>query len=52
MIVTLMIGGMVLVSIGVLGEYLARIIRGIESQPAYIVRNQVANPRETDRFQR
>lgn len=47
MIVTLMIGGLVLVSIGVSGEYLVRIIRGIESQPAYIVRNPIVNPEET-----
>jgi glycosyltransferase involved in cell wall biosynthesis len=40
MIVTLFIGGLILFSIGVLGEYLIRIINGIENRPAYLVRKR------------
>jgi glycosyltransferase involved in cell wall biosynthesis len=38
MTVTLLIGGLVLLSIGVVGEYLIRIIHGIEGRPDYFVR--------------
>jgi glycosyltransferase involved in cell wall biosynthesis len=38
MTVTLLIGGVVLLSIGVVGEYLIRIIHGIEGRPDYFVR--------------
>lgn len=41
MVVTLIIGGLVLMSLGIAGEYLIRIIRGIESRPAYIIRNRL-----------
>jgi glycosyltransferase involved in cell wall biosynthesis len=40
MIVTLFIGGLILFSIGVLGEYLIRIINAIENRPAYLVRKR------------
>ena len=52
MVVTLLIGGLVLMSLGVTGEYLIRIVRGIEARPAFVVReehqsgkNQAASPR-------
>ena len=38
MAVTLMIGGLVLFSLGVIGEYLIRIIKGIEGRPVYSIR--------------
>jgi dolichol-phosphate mannosyltransferase/undecaprenyl-phosphate 4-deoxy-4-formamido-L-arabinose transferase len=38
MTVTLLIGGVVLLSIGVVGEYLIRIIHGVEGRPDYFVR--------------
>jgi hypothetical protein len=39
MTVTLLVGGVVLLSIGVVGEYLIRIIHGIEGRPDYFVRD-------------
>jgi glycosyltransferase involved in cell wall biosynthesis len=41
MVAILFIGGMVLFSMGVMGEYLVRIISGVESMPTYIVRKRV-----------
>lgn len=41
MIMLLFIGGLILFSIGVVGEYLIRIINGIESKPAYFVRKKI-----------
>jgi dolichol-phosphate mannosyltransferase/undecaprenyl-phosphate 4-deoxy-4-formamido-L-arabinose transferase len=43
MVVTLFIGGLVLLSLGVIGEYLIRIINGTEQRPAYVMRGQVGN---------
>ena len=39
MTISLLIGGVVLLSIGVVGEYLIRIIHGIEGRPDYFVRD-------------
>ena len=44
MTVTLLIGGVVLLSIGVVGEYLIRIIHGIEGRPDYFVRDGGITP--------
>ncbi|MBM3618971.1 MAG: glycosyltransferase family 2 protein [Alphaproteobacteria bacterium] len=41
MVVMLTLGGLTLFSIGVIGEYLIRIIEGIERRPAYFVREEV-----------
>jgi len=41
MVVVLFIGGAILASIGVIGEYLFRIINGIESRPAYVVAEHI-----------
>ena len=41
MVVTLVIGGVNLFTLGVVGEYLIRIIRGVESRPAYLVRQNI-----------
>jgi dolichol-phosphate mannosyltransferase/undecaprenyl-phosphate 4-deoxy-4-formamido-L-arabinose transferase len=41
MVVTLVIGGLILLSLGVIGEYLIRIIRGVESRPAFVVRREI-----------
>jgi glycosyltransferase involved in cell wall biosynthesis len=40
MVVLLFIGGLILFSVGVVGEYLIRIINGIEKKPAYLVRKK------------
>jgi glycosyltransferase involved in cell wall biosynthesis len=40
MVALLFIGGLILFSLGVVGEYLIRIINGIESKPAYLVRKK------------
>lgn len=40
MVAVFFIGGLVLFAIGVLGEYLVRIISGVESMPAYLVRKR------------
>jgi glycosyltransferase involved in cell wall biosynthesis len=39
---TLFIGGLILFSIGIVGEYLIRIINGVEQKPAYIIREKTA----------
>jgi dolichol-phosphate mannosyltransferase/undecaprenyl-phosphate 4-deoxy-4-formamido-L-arabinose transferase len=36
----LFIGGLILFSIGVVGEYLIRIIQGVERKPTYVIRQQ------------
>jgi glycosyltransferase involved in cell wall biosynthesis len=41
MVVLLFIGGLILFSVGVVGEYLIRIINGIEKKPAYLVRKKI-----------
>jgi dolichol-phosphate mannosyltransferase/undecaprenyl-phosphate 4-deoxy-4-formamido-L-arabinose transferase len=41
MIVLLITSGLMLASIGIIGEYLIRIIRGVENRPAYIIRDQI-----------
>ncbi|HXA02828.1 MAG TPA: glycosyltransferase family 2 protein [Cytophagaceae bacterium] len=41
MVVLLFIGGLILFSLGVVGEYLIRIINGIENKPAYLVRKKI-----------
>lgn len=41
MVVTLTLGGMIMFSIGVIGEYLIRILEGAEKRPAYLVRERV-----------
>ena len=37
-IVLLVIGGLILFSLGIIGEYLARLINGVEGRPAFVVR--------------
>ncbi|HEY8399731.1 MAG TPA: glycosyltransferase family 2 protein [Cytophagaceae bacterium] len=41
MIVILFIGGLILFSLGVVGEYLIRIINGVENKPSYLIRKKV-----------
>ena len=41
MVVTLILGGLILLSIGITGEYLIRIIKGVESRPPYIIRKEL-----------
>jgi hypothetical protein len=45
MMLTLFIGGLILFSVGVLGEYLIRIINAIENKPAYLVRKRTRDER-------
>ncbi|MGI9316597.1 MAG: glycosyltransferase family 2 protein [bacterium] len=37
----LFVGGLLLFSVGIIGEYLIRIIAGVESRPSYVVRRKV-----------
>jgi glycosyltransferase involved in cell wall biosynthesis len=48
MVVTLIIGGLVLMSLGVAGEYLVRIIRSVESRPTYILRQEITGSARPD----
>lgn len=45
-VTVLFIGGLLLFSIGVIGEYLIRIIRGVDKWPNYIIRDHVQNTQE------
>ena len=45
MVVLLVTGGMVLFSLGVIGEYLLRIINGVEQRPPFVVRTWAASER-------
>ena len=40
----LLIGGLILVSLGVVGEYLLRIIESSENRPTYLVRRRLGFP--------
>ena len=40
MVVSLFTSGLILFSVGIVGEYLIRIINGIENRPPFIIRNQ------------
>lgn len=42
----LFIGGLILFSVGVVGEYLIRIINGVEQKPSYIVRKKTGEANE------
>jgi dolichol-phosphate mannosyltransferase/undecaprenyl-phosphate 4-deoxy-4-formamido-L-arabinose transferase len=37
----LFVGGLLLFSVGIIGEYLIRIIAGVESRPSYVVRKKI-----------
>ena len=41
MVLLLFTSGLVLLSIGIVGEYLVRIIRGVEQKPSFIIRKVV-----------
>lgn len=43
MIVSLMIGGLILMLLGVVGMYLVRIIRGVEAWPAFVLRREIGH---------
>ena len=44
MVVVLFIGGLLLFSVGLIGEYLIRVIQSSEQKPAYIIRDvEVSN---------
>jgi len=43
MVVILVIGGIIMFSIGVLGEYLLRIINGLENRPAFVIGKRFGN---------
>ena len=41
MVVTLFVGGVLMLSLGVVGEYLLRIINGIENRPGFVIKKSV-----------
>lgn len=41
-IALLVIGGLILFSLGIIGEYLARLINGVEGRPAFVVRREAS----------
>lgn len=41
MVVTLFLGGLILLSLGIIGEYLGRIFEEIKSRPLYIIRTTI-----------
>ncbi|MDR2173505.1 MAG: glycosyltransferase family 2 protein [Burkholderiales bacterium] len=47
MVVVLFIGGIQLIGLGVLGEYLARIFEEVKARPLYVVREQLGFSQET-----
>ena len=48
-VVTCLIGGAILISIGVLGEYIARIFESSKQRPIYLIASQITReqPEET-----
>jgi glycosyltransferase involved in cell wall biosynthesis len=44
-IVLLVIGGLILFCLGIIGEYLARLISGVEGRPAFVVRREASRGR-------
>ncbi|MEQ9641550.1 MAG: glycosyltransferase family 2 protein [Alphaproteobacteria bacterium] len=48
MVVTLMIGGLVLFSLGIVGEYLLRIVSGIEHRPTFVIRRNTDDGSDTE----
>lgn len=44
-IVLLVIGGLILFSLGIIGEYLARLINGVEGRPAFVMRGEASRGR-------
>lgn len=42
MIVLLVVGGLILFSLGIIGQYLARLISGVEGRPAFVVRREAS----------
>jgi glycosyltransferase involved in cell wall biosynthesis len=42
MIVLLVVGGLILFCLGIIGEYLARLISGVEGRPAFVVRREAS----------
>lgn len=45
MIVLLTMGGLILFCLGIIGQYLARLISGVEGRPAFVVRHEAARAR-------
>jgi dolichol-phosphate mannosyltransferase/undecaprenyl-phosphate 4-deoxy-4-formamido-L-arabinose transferase len=42
MVVLLSVGGLILFCLGIIGEYLARLISGVEGRPAFVVRREAS----------
>jgi dolichol-phosphate mannosyltransferase/undecaprenyl-phosphate 4-deoxy-4-formamido-L-arabinose transferase len=42
MIVLLVVGGLILFCLGIIGQYLARLINGVEGRPAFVVRREAS----------
>jgi dolichol-phosphate mannosyltransferase/undecaprenyl-phosphate 4-deoxy-4-formamido-L-arabinose transferase len=45
MIVLLVVGGLILFSLGIIGQYLARLISGVEGRPAFVIRREASKLR-------
>jgi dolichol-phosphate mannosyltransferase/undecaprenyl-phosphate 4-deoxy-4-formamido-L-arabinose transferase len=43
----LFVGGLLLFSVGIIGEYLIRIISGVESRPSYVIRDRLNEPHDS-----
>jgi len=48
MVATLMVGGILMLSLGVVGEYLLRIINGLENRPSFLVGRRVGVVHQPD----
>lgn len=43
----LFVGGLLLFSVGIIGEYLIRIISGVEARPGYVIRDSLNDPEDS-----
>jgi glycosyltransferase involved in cell wall biosynthesis len=48
MVVMLMIGGVLMLSLGIVGEYLLRIINGLENRPSFLIGKRTDEPKSPD----
>ena len=46
MVATTLLGGAILMSMGIIGEYLRRILKEISNDPSYIIREKISESRQ------